>query len=361
MLISTLLITLWPALPLAGHSSRLRGRDTTVSYAPRRVNCPTNPLIRPATSLSQQEASYYAARKNKTDTALAKWLHRIDPGFKTTNITLPSVVFAGSGGGYRAALNEAGIIQALDSRDSNSSLNGLYQALTYHGALSGGAWLLMLLATLDWTTISIAENKTMKPNFADGLYDPDGILVLDAEAMIGRDLLAKLNAGYPVTFADAWSRLVSWNLFDGPDGGLNWTLSSLASLPSFVAHDTPYPIITAIGDTAGVCAYPVPLNSTQYELTPYEIGSWDAGVKAFVETAYLGSNFSGGVPSKCVSGFDNLGFLTGASSNILFGGDCAIFNTTSNKTTAAEEIFGPLVVRIPTIPSPHKHTQAAVV
>jgi lysophospholipase len=81
-----------------------------------------------------------AARKPQVDAALAKWLQNTDPSFDTSS--LPTLALAISGGGFRAHLIGAGITQALDERDSFSGVAGLWQAMMYQTALSGGSWML---------------------------------------------------------------------------------------------------------------------------------------------------------------------------------------------------------------------------
>lgn len=85
------------------------------------------------------------------------------------------------------------------------------------------------------------------------------------------------------------------------------------------------PIFTALGvDTADGQCLPGP-NATQYEFTPYEFGSWDDGIAAFTQIQYLGSSLTNGaptVPGKCVTGYDNQGYVLGTSSS-LFNEGCA--------------------------------------
>lgn len=103
-------------------------------YAPIPTSCPSTALVRPAAGIGSQESKYYAARKTKADVGLAAWLKK-QGRFSTSS--LPSVGLASSGGGYRALLEGAGVVQAFDARDSNSSTSGLYQGLTYEAGLSG--------------------------------------------------------------------------------------------------------------------------------------------------------------------------------------------------------------------------------
>lgn len=54
---------------------------------------------------------------------------------------LPNIGIATSGGGWRALMSGAGVIEAFDSRTSKSKLGGLLQSATYLAGLSGGGWL----------------------------------------------------------------------------------------------------------------------------------------------------------------------------------------------------------------------------
>jgi lysophospholipase len=103
-------------------------------YQPVSAKCPDTPLVRDATELGSEESSYVSSRKTKADAALSAWLQKQG---SFSNGSQPIVALASSGGGYRALLAGAGVIKALDGRDSNTSVSGLYQALTYQAGLSG--------------------------------------------------------------------------------------------------------------------------------------------------------------------------------------------------------------------------------
>ncbi|TKA69993.1 hypothetical protein B0A55_08844 [Friedmanniomyces simplex] len=300
----------------AGH-----GRRAVDAYAPQRATCPTSSIVRPASSLATGEAQYITARKVIADPALASWLKKVNDTFDTS--LLPTLGLAGSSGGYRALLNEAGILQAMDARDSNSSVHGLYQAFIYHAALSGGGWLATSLAAWNWPTISYLQKTVYEPNLQNGLLLPGGFYAPLAYAQTLADVTAQAAAGYPVTAGDIYGRLLGYNLFPGPDGGVALTMSGLTSSANFTGHKVPYPIITSTGTNAsssGNCTEPP--DATQYEYTPHEFGSWDKGVNSFVQMSYLGSNLTNGmVHGKCASGFDNLGFVTASTSNV-FGFLC---------------------------------------
>ncbi|KAF2768147.1 FabD/lysophospholipase-like protein [Teratosphaeria nubilosa] len=301
----------------------LRRATTAESYAPSKVPCPSQPLIRAATGLSSQEPAYIFAKKPKADFALRTWLNSMSANF-STNSTLPSLALVGSGGGLRSASQFAGFTQAFDRRDGTTGVSGLYGAFIYQATLSGGAWYLMAQAAHDWASVSYLQ-RTTGIDYIDIVRGDVMLLIVneklcaDQRRMKILDVAEKLAAGYPVTAADVYARLVSYMLFNGTDGGVGNTLSGLASLPSFMNHSVPYPIITSIGVAPGSCQFPAPLSSMTYEYTAYEFGSWDSGIEAFVNTTYLGTNIveTRPVGNECTQGFDNLGFVTGSTSNVL--------------------------------------------
>lgn len=65
--------------------------------------------------------------------------------------------------------------------------------------------------------------------------------------------------------------------------------------------------------------YISPENSTVYEISPWELGTFDPTIYGFAPLEYLGSNFSGGsLPDneKCVRGFDSGSYIMGTSSTL---------------------------------------------
>ena len=222
---------------------------------------------------------------------------------------------------------------------------------TYEAGLSGGAWLLSSFAGNNYPTITSLKTGLWEQAFAQSLLVPGNLLTAPADyAAILADVASKGAAGFPPTLTDPWGRLLSYQLLYGADGGVSDTLSGLTTLSNFTSYNVPYPIITALGVKTfdGECL-PGP-NATQYELHPYEFGSWDSGVSAFTQTAYLGSALSDGKPvnGTCIKNYDNLGYCLGTSSN-LFNEACApipIINTTSNSFTGLAEDLAALVNQV---------------
>ena len=324
------------AVVAASSAAAVAPRLSLSGYAPVAALCPSSPLVRPATSASSSEHQYITSRQPNANAALKTWLEKVNSGFDTSK--LPIVGLTTSGGGYRSLLNGAGVIQAFDSRDSNSSVSGLYQSLVYQAGLSGGGWLLSSIAGNNWPTVSTLKTSLWETAFQDSALDPDQLVAAVAYAQILIDLSAKDAAGFPPTIVDPYGRLLSYQLLEGSDGGVSDTMSGLAQKTNFTSFQVPFPIITSIGVSSGECE---PANNgTQYEFTPYEFGSWDVGVKAFTQTAYLGSHLSNGVPVKsgvCVTNYDNLGYVLGTSSDI-FAGVCEVIPAVNSSTDLAEAL-----------------------
>ncbi|KAK0101826.1 hypothetical protein ONS95_006975 [Cadophora gregata] len=291
-------------------SALFSGAIAKSAYAPTPATCPAS-LVRVANGLFKDESAYRTARKFLADDALRSWLEKTNPEFDTTG-DLPTLGLSISGGAYRALLTGAGVIQAMDSRDSSVSTSGLYQAISYTSALSGGSWLLSSMADHDFPTISSLLSNQWSSAFNNGLLAPNGILTLFAYAQILGDIKDKESAGFTSTLTDLWARLLSYQLLDGGKGGVASTLSGIQKKSNFISHNTPYPIIAALNTDIKDEACVPDKNASVWELTPFETGSWGADVNAFTPSKYLGSSPNG----TCFTGFDNLGFVLGTSSHI---------------------------------------------
>lgn len=130
---------------------------------------------------------------------------------------------------------------------------------------------------------------------------------------------AKKEAGFDVTVVDPWGRLLSYSLLQGTDGGVSDRLSDLVTLSNFTSYEVPFPILTSVSVNASIAQCTLPTTASQYEFTPYEYGSWDAGIAAFANTVYMGTSMSAGLPvdsSNCIADYDNLGYILGTSSDV---------------------------------------------
>ncbi|KAG9941790.1 lysophospholipase Plb2, partial [Aureobasidium melanogenum] len=315
-------------------------------YIPTHVDCPSDrPVIREASTLSNNETEWLYVRRNNTVSAMRDLLGRMNiTGFDTNSYidsaannvsALPNIAIAGSGGGYRAMMNYAGAVAAFDNRTTNSTsagqLGGLLQASTYLAGLSGGSWLVGSLFMNNFTTVeSILSQDTPASNsggtwqFEQTIFEgpaESGLSILNTAEYL-HDLYdtvqGKKDAGYETSITDYWGRALSYQLINASMGGPAYTFSSIADSDQFRAGDTPMPILVTDGRARGELV--IGGNATIYEFNPWELGSFDPTTFAFAPIRYLGSNFSDGVvvqgDMQCVRGFDNAGYVMGTSSSL---------------------------------------------
>ncbi len=243
--------------------------------------------------------------------------------------TLPNIGIAFSGGGWRALQSGAGVLKAFDGRIENATgsgrLGGLLQSSTYVAGLSGGSWLLGSIYINNFTSVAAlqADDSGSVWEFGNGVLkgpDEGGLQILDSaqyyenlfDTVSGKD-----DAGFNITLTDVWARALSFQLINATDGGPAYTWSSIALNPDFQQGNQPFPIVVADGRAPGEKI--ISLNATNYEFNPYEMGSWDPTTFGFVPLQYIGTNLTNGVvvnDRRCVTGFDNAGFIMGTSSSL---------------------------------------------
>lgn len=347
------LATIWLSVPTAALPSLFR----LTEYAPTAAECPPSGLARDAIGLSNGESSYRANRSKVADQHLRAWFTSVnkdmpaDDKFDTNGAELPVIGLASSGGGFGSMLNNAGLVQAWDNRDSTevrSRMKGFYQAITYHIGTSTGAWMLGALVGNEGATVSSLVADKWLNGFSDALFIPQ----VDHRAprtysSILLDAVAKSLSGYNPTLVDVWGRLASLHVLKaGLDHPVH--LSSLVNRSDFQQSNLPYPIFTALNvdprrNITGCNR--ADLSSPQYELHPFEFGSWDSGIRSFSQMAFMGSqSVAGFAPSSatCINGFDNLGFLMAASSNS-FNNLCAVVPGSRRFTGALGDVWDDII------------------
>lgn len=301
------------------------------NYAPTSAQCPDSGLARDAIGLSTEETEYRQNRSRVASQALTEWITAVNKRlpsnqtFNTTNVEFPIVGLASSGGGVGSMLNNAGLVQALDNRDSTpelSTLKGLYQGMTYHTGASTGSWLLVGLIGNEGASVSSLVADKWSTSFASDTFVPaEPRRRPTTYSNIMLDTVAKSVAGYTPTLVDTWGRLISLHVLKGDASETCMTLSSLINRTDFQSHNLPYPVMTALHvdprrNLSGCNS--ADTSSAQYELHPFEFGTWDSGIRSFSKTQFMGSQSTAGwAPSSstCIQGFDSLGYLAAASSN----------------------------------------------
>ncbi|QIX00424.1 hypothetical protein AMS68_005941 [Peltaster fructicola] len=301
--------------PYGPHRSGPGGPSSVRPYQPVQTSCPREPLVRDADCLNPKEARYIERRKEKADRALEAWLNKLGD---FNNDDQPTIAFASSGGGLRAFLEAAGVVQSFDGRDGDQGTNGLYQAISYQSGISGGSWFVSTLAGNNWPTITDLK-KNLWDTTLQELLPADNASSQASPLYPGivADVVAKQKAGYTTSIVDPFGRYVAAGILF-PEN-VDILLSSIPGLSNFTSYNAPFPLFTSVGTEAasGQC-FPS-ITNPQYEFNPYEFGSWDSGVQAFTPVKYLGTNVTAGRPTvdnKCTIRYDNLGFTFSASANV---------------------------------------------
>lgn len=155
-------------------------------------------------------------------------------------------------------------------------------------------------------------------------------------------------AGFKTTFTDYWARALARLLYLNNETGNYITLSSIRESESFKEHNMPFPII--LSDSCWPGMETNSETSHIFEFNPYEFGSWDQYLNAFIDMRFLGSPLLDGEPvfkdfqnrSLCVSGYDDLFFITGISSSLFNNVLIYIWQAVSSakkKTSAVMQIL----------------------
>lgn len=308
---------------------------------------------------------------------------------RTTNISVAwnesiTIGVAISGGGYRAMLTGAGILSAYDERTPHAEkhVGGILQSTIYLAGISGGLWVVMnnllsdnrpifeavrdkrlglhksllegvpnvdvslLRRSID-SNVEVAPSPSEFKRFANITKDASvknslvsallgtfftsknktkvlsTRLTMNFYKELNFEVRAKKNAGFRISLIDYWGRALARRVFPVNQRSPGLTFSSATKLSSFQNYSQPFPIICAVERVPGVLE--TSKDSHVFEFNPFEFGSWDSFLGAFVEIKYLGSSLWNGLSvdttgnknlSVCVAGFDNIGFVTGASSSL---------------------------------------------
>ncbi|OBZ78154.1 Lysophospholipase 3 [Grifola frondosa] len=346
----------WSFVPVMSQSA------AAIAYTPVLAPCPPGvELVRLAgnqsQSLSADESTYISTRRrdvlpaafsayldnvvHATDAQLPSYVHDILTGYQGAD-AFPNLGIAVSGGGYRAAVFGAGVLHALDGRNSSSAAagtGGLLQGASYLSGLSGGSWLVGSLAQANFPTIPdlVFGASDVGPNGFGGWLAEIDIVEVSTNASVTLayeqaavdEGMGKYALGFPVTLSDSLARLYSRHFVNGTNvtnildldltHGAGVTFSSVADTSSFRAHMQPFPILVADSlsvdvNTSAMLNFTdvvVPLSNPVYEFNVFEMGSFDPMLSAFTPMKYLGSPNN----SICVTNFDQMSFIESASSS----------------------------------------------
>ncbi|PLW37572.1 hypothetical protein PCANC_15284 [Puccinia coronata f. sp. avenae] len=362
------------------------------SYAPVSVECPSNQSIlrlagspiRGNQTLSQGEQRF---RKGRRSVIAPLWQEFFTSGpgkatgYQSTPLIShdedwPVLGIAYSGGGLRATLYAAGVMQALDVRTSASPIRGVFQLSSYVVGLSGGSWMVASAAANNYPS---ASQLVSGWELEKDLVLPGGINVIRDGQFIDQVYhTAKLkhDNGYNITLTDLWGRALGYHFLPGttPDNfyknspttahGGGDLISGLRNMRTFHEFRVPLPIIVSdhkpmnesefdSGSVPVSGSSYVPLSAPVYEYSPFEFGSYDPQLSAFIPSEFLGTSLNSGKPfipesvnqafrpdpkKKCVRGFDQLSFIMGSSATV--------FNAVTGVPAKYSSVFKKIIQKI---------------
>jgi hypothetical protein len=121
--VTTAILITWLALPAHALPSLIK----LTSYAPVAAVCPSSGLTRDAIGLCSGEAEYRTNRSKVASQHLREWFTVVNKDMPATDrfeideeVEMPVIGLASSGGGVGSMINNAGLVQAWDNRDSSS-------------------------------------------------------------------------------------------------------------------------------------------------------------------------------------------------------------------------------------------------
>lgn len=328
--ISTQIVAVLAANPLSSLAITPPSSSSGVNpYVPVATSCPSSDhtYVRTADSLSSGEKSFLSKRDKITREALIDWLGNsnmtdFDASSFLSNQTI-RIGLAYSGGGYRAMLCGAGQLAALDNTTDGATgdgqLGGLYQASTYLAGLSGGNWLVGSIAGNNFSSVQDLQNGDLW-DISHNLINPGGINVFKTFGYwddIIDAVKAKQRAGWNCSLTDLWGRGLSYQLFNGTQGGIDKRFSDISTDPKFTSGEVPFPV--HVTDRRNIGESIIGLNSTVFEFNPFEIGSWDPNTYQFADLKYVGTELQNGKPvddSQCIVGYDQIGYMIGTSATL---------------------------------------------
>jgi hypothetical protein len=132
---------------------------------------------------------------------------------------------------------------------------------------------------------------------------------------------------------DIWGRAIALHFLNGTtednfystsaahDQGTQF--SSIRLTQNFQAGAMPFPLLVTTSRVSeqmqleGNSTTVLPLSNTQFEITPFSFGSFDATLSARVPIEYLGTAMSNGaVTNTCVNYFEAASFMMGSSASL---------------------------------------------
>lgn len=150
------------------------------------------------------------------------------------------------------------------------------------------------------------------------------------------DVTPKKLQGFPISFTDYLGKAFEKRLNHFEQQTPSFT-SLIKTSTKFRNFEAPIPLFVANCRNGH-------LKNVIFEFSPFEFGSWDPLLRLFVKMPFLGSTIRAGDASRCVQGYDDIGFITATSSSIFNNVLIYIWQLTTQSSreaiTAVKNIMG---------------------
>ena len=242
--------------------------------------------------LSNQEVSFLSKRTVQAHKALEKLLGR--PVKKGEHVC---IALCGSGGGFRALLSFAGLLEGLDHA-------GVLSAVTYIAALSGSTWAVApwLLTNKQYADFGPELRKRVTTGIL-GRGVSDQLIELEQYLTnIAHALLRHLAFGDAPSVVDLYGLMLGLSLFDIEQKKQYFSLGLTEQAAAINEGQNPLPLYTAViaHQTMGPYSW---VEFSPYEVSCPELG-WSVPAWAFGRKFSQGSSINSAPPL-------SLGFLMG--------------------------------------------------
>ncbi|TKY85011.1 hypothetical protein EX895_006091 [Sporisorium graminicola] len=238
----------------------------------------------------------------------------------------------------------SGTLQGFDGRNSTANqrgTGGLLQLAQYVAGLSGGSWATAGLSMNNWATTQSLKDSVW--NLESNLLVPeDGKVSFYASILAA--VAGKRTEGYQTSLTDYFGLSIATKILNGSTYGNKYSVewSDVRNTSSFTNASMPFPLIIADEREPGELI--IPRNTTIWEFSPYEFGSWNPNVSAFVPIEIVGSSLNNGSSAlpdgQCVGGYETVAWVTGTSATLFSGLYVELVTSSSDSviTKALKEI-----------------------
>lgn len=246
--------------------------------------------VRVSDDISKKEQDFL----NKRAVITRKAIRNMFPDMNLKDDEIPTIAFVETGGGCRAMIETAGALAG--AQEAN-----LLETFTYMGGLSGSTWYINPLVAFGEQPVqyldTLIKNMSEAPNGRDPIL---GIRIpsIDEIYTLARTIVMKYAYGQPINMIDVYGFLLANEFL------ANLPISKGRLTPDVLEKNKQNYSLSDLQDNLNRGQFPLPVSTALevsespitkwFEFTPYDIGSFDAGMRAYVPAWAFGRKYNNG-------------------------------------------------------------------